>query len=190
MMTLRLLVLACPVLLLGCGVGSPTEKDRLDSPPRPTDLDSQSANNHLDSKTRAVFAEATKVEVFRLDGKEVSGGREGKPKEGKRLGGFLVTAQGQDKGREFARKLLGILNDDKTYTDEFAKCFWPGVAFRVWKDQEVIEVLICFRCHNFYCGPHRRGWPMRTRTSAARPAGPTWSAWPRRRFPTTRRSKR
>jgi hypothetical protein len=150
MMTLRLLVLSCPVLLLGCGFGNPTERERLDSPPGQTDLDSQSVKNHLDSKTRPVFAEATKVEVFRLDGKDSSG-------EGKRLGGYLVTARGQDQGREFARKLLDILNDDKTYTDEFAKCFWPGVAFRVWKDQEVIEVLLCFLCDNFYCGPPQKG---------------------------------
>ena len=128
MVNLRLLVLAFPVLLLGCGA----------------------RQGRLDRRTRAVLAGATKVEVFRLDGES-----EMKPKVAgeRRIGGFLVTAQGQDQGKELADKLTAILSDEQTCTDNYAKCFWPGVAFRVWKGEETVEVLICFKCDNLYHGP-------------------------------------
>jgi hypothetical protein len=133
MTALRLLVLSCPVRLIGCGAGK----------------------GRLDGRTKTVLAEATKVEMFRLDGKEADS--LDPPRPGKRLAGFLVTEQGPDQDGEFARKLLGILSDEKTYTDKFAKCFWPGVAFRVWREEECVEVLICFLCDNFYCGPPVKG---------------------------------
>jgi hypothetical protein len=104
-----------------------------------------------------VFADASKVEVFRLDGKEFSKDEGGPLKKGRRVGGFLVTAQGKDQGRKFAGKLLDILNDNKTYTNKYALCFWPGIAFRVWKEEECVEVLICFLCDNLYCGPPPKG---------------------------------
>ena len=31
--------------------------------------------------------------------------------------------------------------------------FDPGVGFRVWKDDQAVEILICFGCNNLYCGP-------------------------------------
>lgn len=104
----------------------------------------------LDARTKAILAGATKVEVFRLDGKvDPQPQAEGE----KRVGGFPVTARGTDQGKEFAHKLADILSDEKTYSDDRAACFWPGVAFRVWKGEESAEVLICFQCNNFYCGP-------------------------------------
>jgi hypothetical protein len=157
MMMLRLLVLSCPVLLLGCGARGPTETEPLDNAPQQADVDKGPAKNRLDSQTRAVFAGATKVEVFRLVGRERFRDGEEKPKEGRRIGGFRVTGQGKDQGRTFARKLLGILDDDRTYSKRFKECFWPGVTFRVWKEKECIEVLICFICDNFYCGPPTKG---------------------------------
>jgi hypothetical protein len=74
-------------------------------------------------------------------------------------------------GKDFANKLADILSNEQTYTNEFAQCFWPGVAFRVWKDQQGVDVLICFKCGNFYCGPSKEmvrenaafhGSPMRS----------------------------
>lgn len=112
-----------------------------------------SAKKRFDDKTVAILSGATKVEVFRLDGTNyLESEKETKPNE-KRMGGFLVTAQRKDQDKDFAAKLTNILFDERTYSKTFAKCFWPGVAFRVWKDQTFIEVLICFKCDNFYCGP-------------------------------------
>ena len=107
----------------------------------------------LDARTRAVLAGATRVEVFRTDGK--NGPWIGKPRSPgeTRIGGFLVTARGQDRGKEFAAGLADVLLARRTYSWAYAGCYWPGVAFRVWKDEEAVEVLICFECNNFYCGP-------------------------------------
>jgi hypothetical protein len=128
----RLLVPAAALLLLlGCGGNK----------------------GRLDGRTAAVFAGATKVEVFRIDGRNDPPGptpiRPGDPT----VGGYAILARGYDQGQEFAAKLADILADDKTYTDKYAKCFWPGVAFRVWKGEDRMDVIICFKCGNFYVGP-------------------------------------
>jgi hypothetical protein len=133
MYSFRILILVPFVVLVGCGG---TGKKR------------------FGDQTVAVLSGATKVEVFRTDGANYIGlikEKDIKPDEN-RMGGFLVTAQGKDQGKEFAARLAKILFDERTYSDTRANCFWPGVAFRVWKEQEFIELLICFKCDNFYCG--------------------------------------
>ncbi len=130
-MTQRLPVLLCGMILVGCGAGK----------------------NRLGSRTMAVLAGATKVEVFRLDGQEIFFAPQPRPEGEKRVGGYLVTAQGQDQGKEFADRLADILADERTYSDARPTCFRPGVAFCVWKGEEVVDVLLCFQCSNFYCGP-------------------------------------
>ncbi len=107
----------------------------------------------LDRRTAAIFAGATRVEVFRIDGGNSSTPpRPIKPGD-PTIGGYAILSRGYDQGPEFAAKLKDILSDKKTYTDKFAKCFWPGVAFRVWKDQDSVDVIICYTCRNFYLGP-------------------------------------
>jgi hypothetical protein len=125
----RLVVLALPATLLGC------------SSPKP------------DARTRDILAGATKVEVFRLDGKwegevGVKGGA-----SPEFIGRFPVTARGADQGPEFAAELAAVLADPTVYSGPFAKCYWPGVAFRVWKGGEAADVLVCFLCHNLGWGP-------------------------------------
>jgi hypothetical protein len=66
---------------------------------------------------------------------------------------YAILARGKDQGQDFAAKLTDILTDDKTYMSTFAGCFWPGVAFRVWKDEDSVDLIICFKCGNFYLGP-------------------------------------
>lgn len=110
-------------------------------------------SNPLDKRTKTILAGATRVEVFRLDGDNRSSVEKPAREGDKRIGGFLVTAQGQNQGKAFAAKLADILSDRSTYALAFAGCFSPGVAYRIWKDEESVEVLICFKCHNFYCGP-------------------------------------
>jgi hypothetical protein len=105
---------------------------------------------HLDEKTVAILSGATKVEVFRLEG---AGPVNPQASAKRHISGFAVAAQGKDQGRAFARKLADVLLDEKTYSTTFALCFTPGVAFRVWKKDESVDVLICFKCLNFYCGP-------------------------------------
>jgi hypothetical protein len=69
--------------------------------------------SRLDRRTRAILEGATRVEVFRLDGKnDAEPAAEGE----ERIGGFLVTAHGSDQGKEFSGELADILADEKTYS--------------------------------------------------------------------------
>src|SRR5262245_51307271 len=108
----------------------------------------------LDRRTRDILAGADRVEGFRIDGGDV--GREPQPPGESGLDGFRVIARGKEQGKEFTDRLAEILSDRKTHTSNWAMCYWPGVAFRVWKGDECVDVLICFKCDNFYCGPPRR----------------------------------
>jgi hypothetical protein len=97
----------------------------------------------LGERTVAILAGATKVEVFRIDPEQ-------QKKDGdKDIGGFIITATGKEQGKEFMAHLTPLLFDEKTYFSNRAyKCHDPGVAYRLWKDKESVEVLVCFRCRN------------------------------------------
>src|SRR5262249_14897406 len=55
--------------------------------------------------------------------------------------------------RMFAAKLTAALKDEKSY-GLAARCFFPGVGFRAWKDKESVDVVICYLCSNFYIVAH------------------------------------
>src|SRR5262249_50693304 len=99
---------------------------------------------------------ADTVEPFRVDFLSIY---EDKPEhEGKpRIGGFVITASGKPLGKEFAQKLSAILLEAATYQEASAKCFEPGVAFRLRADQRSAEVLICFMCNDINVRPNRKG---------------------------------
>jgi hypothetical protein len=102
---------------------------------------SKEVKERLGDKTVAILQGATRVEVFRID-PDVSA------KGAKRIGGYAITATGKERDKEFTGKLADALLDDGTYFGDQAKCFEPGVAFRLWKDKESVEVVICFHCAN------------------------------------------
>jgi hypothetical protein len=113
-----------------------------------------SSTKGLSRDTKAILRGATKVEVFRIDaddGREVHPTRKASGKGN--VGRYSIVAQGDDQGPEFAAKLAGVLLDESGYSNMWARCFWPGVAFRVWKGKQSIDVLVCFTCDNLYCGP-------------------------------------
>ena len=127
MNALRFLMVASLLTLTGCGGG------------------------RLDRNSREILENADRVEVYRIDGRDMADGNP-KPKDGKTIDGFPVISQGKDQGKEFAKKLGDILSDKQMHGNT-SKCFWPGVAFRVWRGEDRVDVLICFMCDNFYCGP-------------------------------------
>jgi hypothetical protein len=110
------------------------------------------ASNRLDSRSQSILNGATKVEVFRIDGAGLVEMNH-KITDPRSIDGFRVINQQADRGREVAEKLASILSKKDSYSDDYYKCFWPGVAFRVWKDDDALDVLICFKCNNLYCGP-------------------------------------
>jgi acetyl esterase/lipase len=128
MNALRVLLLV-PVLLL-CGCKAP--------------------KNQHDPRTKAILTRATRVEVFRIHG-DPAPINPADPT----IDGIPLVARGKDQGPEFAARLADVLLDDKTYTNNFMACFWPGVAFRVYNGEDCVDVVICFECGNFYLGPPR-----------------------------------
>jgi len=133
MTALRLLGLALFLSLAGCSA-----------------TPSQTVKKTLGEPTIAILEGASRVEVFRIKG-DHSSVEQNPP--AKKIGGYPITAQGQDQGKDFAAKLAKVLLDEKTYSNTFARCFDLGVAFRVWNENQHVDVVICFKCNNFYCGP-------------------------------------
>ena len=96
----------------------------------------------IDKKGLAVLESASRVEVFRI-----------KPRRdkdaAKQIGGYPILATGKDQGKEFAAGLTKVLKDEKTWNGMAARCFNPGVAFRVHGEKGSVDVIVCFACTNF-----------------------------------------
>jgi hypothetical protein len=110
--------------------------------------------------------------VFRIDGKDgppaATPALPGSPS----IGGFAILSRGEDQSQQFAARLADILLSDTTYSDTFAQCFWPGVAFRVYRGEDCVDVIICLKCQNFYLGPPTDRPVAETASFAGSPAGP------------------
>ncbi len=112
--------------------------------------------NKATTRARAasrMIAGATRVEVFLIDGRndppDPTPILPGDPT----VSGYAILARGKDQGPEFVGLLTDILADERTYAEYSSPCFWPGVAFRLWKENECVDMVICFKCGNFYLGP-------------------------------------
>jgi hypothetical protein len=98
----------------------------------------------LGDDTVGVLKNATKVEPFRIDPTKTTDGTI------KRIGDYPIIAVGKEQGKDFTLRLTNVLFTDATYEGRSAKCFDPGVVFRVWTDKkEWVDVVICFHCENF-----------------------------------------
>jgi hypothetical protein len=107
----------------------------------------------------AILKGATRVEVFRVSPNE------SKPRGIPLIGGFPITAVGKERGQEFASRLSSILLG-RGVTQNEKKCgLEPGVAFRLWKGDEALEVLVCFKCNVL--------WPH----VVAEPTDKPWFEW-------------
>jgi hypothetical protein len=97
----------------------------------------------LGARTLAILSGATKVEVFRID-------REQPNKDSdKKIGEYFITATGKEQGKDFVARLTPLLFDERTYfRSRPSRCHDPGVAYRLWKDKESVEILVCFHCKN------------------------------------------
>jgi hypothetical protein len=116
------------------------------------DPPSDKVKRFLGDKTAEIVEKATRVEVFRINSQ-----RTNEPGD-KYIAGYKITAKGKKQGMKFAAKVRAALFDEKTYLGQSARCYEPGVAFRVWHGEEAVEVIICFRCTNFEV--LRKGAPL------------------------------
>jgi hypothetical protein len=121
------------VLLLG-GISAREKAD----PKDPSDK----VKEVLSAEGIKILKGVTKVEVFRVDSS-----REAQKGE-KKIGTYPISATGKTQGKAFAGELVKVLFADDTYYGREAKCFEPGLAYRLWKGKASVEVIICFKCTN------------------------------------------
>jgi hypothetical protein len=94
----------------------------------------------LGERMTAILNAATKAEAFRIADKPLE-----RP-EGKHVSGYPVLSAAKEQGKDFAKRLSSVLQDEKSLFSAQARCFSPGVAFRLWKDKESVEVVVCYMC--------------------------------------------
>jgi hypothetical protein len=126
----------------------------------------------LGDDTITVLKAATKVECFRIQ-----------PEKSldttiKRIGDYPIIATGKEQGKDFAGRLTNVLFTDATYEGVGAKCFDPGVVFRLLTDKkERVDVIICFHCQNLVLTSYdANGKVTNERVFAPFGGTPSWTA--------------
>jgi hypothetical protein len=104
---------------------------------------SKQAQKALGEKAIAIVQKATKVEAFRISSERTD------KKGDQYIAGFPILEKAKDLDKDFAAKFAKVLLGDKAYGGVSARCYQPGVAFRIWQDKNAVEVIICFKCTNF-----------------------------------------
>jgi hypothetical protein len=122
-------------VVLGVALAAPAARAADD--PAPTDK----VKEHLGAPILAALKGATKVEAFRIEPRAAKDGE-------KDIGGFPIKATGAEQKEPFAKKIAAVLTDEKTLFGQQARCFLPGVAFRLSNGDGSLDVLICFGCKN------------------------------------------
>ena len=107
---------------------------------RPGDR-AETVAERLGGRMVEILKGATKVEVFRVSGKPAE-----KAEPGKSIGGYPILSTGKEQGQDFARRLSSLVQEENSLFSTQARCFNPGVAFRLWKDKESVEVVVCYQC--------------------------------------------
>jgi hypothetical protein len=99
----------------------------------------------------SILRHGDRVEVFRVGPKLVE-----KPGPDT-IGGFPILSVGTEQGRDFAARLGRVLRSWSVALSSKKCVLEPGVAFRVWRGDRALEVLVCFKCDDLW--PHVVGEP-------------------------------
>jgi hypothetical protein len=100
----------------------------------------ESVAEKLGERMNGILNGATKAEAFRIAHKPSE-----KP-EGKHVSGYPVLSAAKEQGKDFAKRLSALVQDEKSLFSAQARCFSPGVAFRLWKEKESVDVVVCYKC--------------------------------------------
>lgn len=101
----------------------------------------------LGDQTLSILTGATRVETFRLDdsrdGDQVKDGT-----TGQEIADYPLISRGHTLGPPFAAKLSREVLDPRTYLgpNDTTCLINPGVAFRAWRGNGCVEVIICYHC--------------------------------------------
>ena len=100
----------------------------------------------LGKEAIAILSGATKVEVFRLEKKIVP---PGVSTIGEDTIQFSITATGKEKDEKFAAKVRAFLFDEATRTHSGASGFRGDVAFKLYKGEASVTVIVDFEGSQF-----------------------------------------
>jgi hypothetical protein len=88
----------------------------------------------------STLKEATRVQVFRVDAKL------SEDPSIERVMGYPVTSTAPEQGANFAARLAKLLVSDNMKRSLKRCGFMPGVAYRLWHEDNSVTVCVCFGC--------------------------------------------
>lgn len=94
----------------------------------------------------SILRRGDRVEVFRVSPKRAE------EPGSKTIGGYPIISVGNEQGPDFAARLGTVLRSWGVANSSKKCAFEPGVAFRVWRGDRALEVLVCFKCDDLW--PH------------------------------------
>ena len=111
----------------------------LSVPPAPAAEPSPRVVRFLGDRAARVLARAGRVEVFRVKEKRAAEGE-------KSVGGYAIATTGNEQGAQSARRVAGMLLDEKTYRFDRSTVggFTPLVGLRLWEGERSVDVLLSF----------------------------------------------
>lgn len=134
-------------LLAGAALAAPKKKPKAAPPPPapPPTSPMPKVEENLSDKVLEVWAEATKVQAWRVAS---TGGL--RPDPTKAIGSdWEREAAGKELGPEDLAALRGVLYDEKTYRfdQDVSKCnFTPDVSFQAQSGVDTVEGVVSFKC--------------------------------------------
>ena len=113
----------------------------------------------LGYRADSILGGATRVETFRVMSSLEAADAKPQPRKfgpkAPQIDGCYITATAKEQGPVLVQKIVAILFDEGTYTNERAACItFPGVVFRVWNGSQSVDVIICFQCGEMFTVTH------------------------------------
>jgi hypothetical protein len=89
----------------------------------------------------------------------------------------------QENVLEFAAKLAAAVQEEQSLFSVQARCFLPGVGFRLWRGKESVDVIVCYLCTGLrLVAPDAEGKVLGRAGGGFSANWSCWSASPKRRF--------
>lgn len=157
MLTMARFLSSILLLFVICGCSQPPENRNADKTPRPPASDdvvpSKRVVDLIGQDLVDALMNANKVEVFRIAGEN---------QDANSIEGWKITAKGADRDAAFAKKICGVMFNEKHYSQlvynqvSLKACiFDPGVVFRLSNDKSSATLIICFNCNWLKTSPGR-----------------------------------
>ncbi|MDB5292466.1 MAG: hypothetical protein JWL69_3707 [Phycisphaerales bacterium] len=125
------------------------------------------SRDFVGERAARVLAAPDRVEAYRVAGIRGYSPTSAPADRTAGMAGYPITAIGRNQSKDFGARLGAVLLDDRSYEWNMAKAcmFDPGVAFRLWRGEESVVVLICFKCDEVGIAPDDSVKDLRTKNA-------------------------